>query len=233
MVLPSRWHRSSCKLDGLPQRSCLVGCPRETGCCSRGVSRTHSQWQADRASSNPSCRSSHGSCSRRKSCSTYQPQSHSQNASEEKPQGPCRLLLTDLAPDVSRAPLTNLNPILKMLQRRNLKVLVDFFQQMNLEELVRVANVFPHRAKLLPSAHPSLVVHPLDALQDDVHLPPDVAHHLVHRPLRLLLEVLLDVEVADYRGEDSTGSANTLLPSGSRACSSRQLLAVILLHLPC
>ena len=88
MVLPSRWHRSSCKPDGLPRRSCLVGCPRGTGCCSRGVSRTHSQWQADRASSNPSCRSSHGSCSRRKSCSTYQPQSHSQNASEEKPQGP-------------------------------------------------------------------------------------------------------------------------------------------------
>merc|ERR1719209_207588 len=94
MVLPSRWLRSSCKPDDLPRRSCLVGCPRGTGCCSRGVSRTRSQWQADRASSSPSCRSSHGSCSTRRSCSTYQPQSHSQNASEEKPQGPCRLLPT-------------------------------------------------------------------------------------------------------------------------------------------
>ena len=54
----------------------------------------------------------------------------------------------------------------------------------------------------------------LDALEDDVHLGADVAHHLVHRLLRLLLEVLLHIEVPDYRGEDSTGSAHTLLPAG-------------------
>ena len=58
---------------------------------------------------------------------------------------------------------------------------------MNLKEFVRVANVFPHCTKFLPGTYASLVVHPLDGLQDDVHLGTDVAHHLVHRPLRLLL----------------------------------------------
>ena len=51
------------------------------------------------------------------------------------------------------------------------------------------------------------IVHPLEVVEDVVKLLPDIAHHLRHGLLGLLLEVLAHVHAADGRREGSCGRA--------------------------
>ena len=71
--------------------------------------------------------------------------------------------------------------------------LIELFQKIFLKDLFWVANVLLHRPQLVLCSLPRHVVHPVNLVQDFLHLRSDVLHHLVHRMLGILVEVLRDI----------------------------------------